>query len=90
MQIILAQHVADSGRIGTALGIGQMLTSGMRSIAPVVASSLFSISLQKHLAGDNLVFYVFMGSMLLFIRISYLIPHPPSAKKDRKAPLPLA
>ncbi|KAF8813379.1 MFS general substrate transporter [Phlegmacium glaucopus] len=75
MQVVLAQHVADSGRMGTALGIGQMLTSGMRSMSPVLVSSLFSISLQRHLAGGNLVFYILMGLTLFFVRISHFLPH---------------
>jgi hypothetical protein len=80
----MAQQVADSGRMGTALGIGQMLTSGMRSISPFLVSSLFSISLQKHLAGGNLVFYILMGLTLSFIRISHLIPHPPAVQTKGK------
>lgn len=81
MQVVLAQHVADSGRMGTAVGIGQMLTSGLRSVSPVFVSSLFSISLQKNLAGGNLVFYILMGMTLFVIRISHSLPHPPSTKQ---------
>jgi hypothetical protein len=80
----MAQQVADSGRTGTALGIGQMLTSGMRSISPFLVSSLFSISLQRHLAGGNLVFYILMGLTLLFIRISHMVPHPPASVQNKK------
>ena len=85
---MMAQQVADSERMGTALGIGQVLTSGMRSISPFLVSSLFSISLQRHLAGGNLVFYILMGSTLLHVRISHMIPHPPASvqnKKDRRS-----
>jgi len=71
----MAQHVAGSGRLGTALGIGQMLSCGMKSISPVLVSSLFSISLQRHLAGGNLVFYILIGSTLFFVRISHFLPH---------------
>jgi len=84
IQIIMATQVADSGRMGTALGIGQMLTSGMRSISPFLVSSLFSISLQKRLAGGNLVFYILMGLTLLYIRISHFIPHPPAVENKGK------
>ena len=79
----MAQQVADSGRIGTALGIGQMLTSGMRSISPFLVSSLFSISLQRHLAGGNLVFYILMVSTLLYVRISHMVPHPPASIRNK-------
>jgi len=84
IQVVMAQQVADSGRMGTALGIGQMLTSGMRSISPFLVSSLFSISLQRHLAGGNLVFYILMGMTLLFIRVSHMIPHPPASVQTKK------
>ena len=84
IQVIMAQQVVDSGRMGTALGIGQMLTSGMRSISPFLVSSLFSISLQRHLAGGNLVFYILMGTTLLYIRISHMVPHPPASVKNKK------
>jgi hypothetical protein len=82
MHVVLAQQVADSGRIGTAIGIGQMLNSGMRSISPFVVSSLFSISLQRHLAGGNLVFYILMGLTLLYVRISHMVPHPPASVQN--------
>jgi hypothetical protein len=74
MQVILAQHVSESGRIGTAIGVAQMCNAGIRSIAPALFSSFFSISLQRHLAGGNLVFYVLMGLNLLAICLSHLLP----------------
>jgi hypothetical protein len=89
IQIVMAQQVADSGRMGTALGIGQMLTSGMRSISPFVVSSLFSISLQRQLAGGNLVFYILMGLTLLYVRISHMVPHPPASVQNRNERLRL-
>ena len=44
-----------------------MSIAAIRSIAPTLVSSLFSISLQWQLAGGNLVFYVLMGLNLLAI-----------------------
>ena len=79
IHIMTAQQVADSGRLGTAIGIGQMVTSAMRSISPFLFSSLFSISLQRHLAGGNLVFYILMGLTLVYVRISHMVPHPPAS-----------
>jgi hypothetical protein len=60
--------------MGTAVGIAQMSTAAMRSIAPALVSSLFSISLQRQLAGGNMVFYLLMGLDLLAVRFSYLLP----------------
>ena len=49
IQVVMAQQVVDSGRMGVtvALGIGQMLTSGMRSISPFLVSFLFFDLLAK-------------------------------------------
>ena len=74
MQVVLAQHVSESGRIGTAISIAQMCNAAMRSIAPAIFSSFFSISLERQLAGGNLVFYVLMGLNLLAICLSHLLP----------------
>ena len=74
MEVVLAQHVSASGRIATAMSIAQMCNSAMRSIAPALFSSLFSISLQRQLAGGNLVFYVLMGLNLLAICLSHFLP----------------
>ena len=84
MQVILAQHVSNSGRMGTAIGIAQMSNAGVRSIAPALVSSLFSISLQRQLAGGDLVFYVLIGLILLATRLSYLLP-PRVISKPRQS-----
>ena len=60
--------------MGTAIGLAQMFNAAMRSIAPGVVSSLFSVSLGRQLAGGNLVFYILMGLNLLAIRLSLLLP----------------
>jgi len=76
IQVVLAQHVSDGGHMGTAIGIAQMCNAAMRSIAPAIVSSLFSISLQRQLAGGNLVFYLLMGLNLLAIRLTLFLPLP--------------
>ena len=83
MEVILAQHVSASGRVGTAMSIAQMCNSAMRSIAPALFSSLFSISLQRQLAGGNLVFYVLMGLNLLAICLSHFLPQHIISKSER-------
>jgi hypothetical protein len=85
MQVVLAQHVSESGRIGTAIGIAQMCNAGVRSIAPAFFSSLFSISLQRQLAGGNLVFYVLMGLHLLAIYLSHFLPPRIISKSEQES-----
>ena len=77
IQVSLAQHATNSGRIGTAIGIAQMSNAAVRTIAPALVSSLSSISLQRQLAGGNLVFYLLMGLNLLVIRLTLILPPPP-------------
>ena len=83
MQVVLAQHVSESGRIATAISIAQMCNSAMRSIAPALFSSFFSISLQRQLAGGNLVFYVLMGLNLLAMCLSHHIPPRVISKSEQ-------
>jgi len=83
IQVVLAQHVSESGRIGTAIGIAQMSNAAMRSIAPALVSSLFSISLQRQLAGGNLVFYLLIGLNLLTIGVSLLLPSQALSKSKQ-------
>ena len=83
IQVVLAQHATESGRIGTAIGIAQMSNAAVRTVAPALVSSLFSISLQRQLAGGNLVFYLLMGLNLLVIRLTHLLPLPPILKSSQ-------
>ena len=83
MQVVLAQHVSGSGRVGTAISIAQMCNAAMRSIAPALFSSFFSISLQRQRAGGNLVFYVLMGLTLMAICLSHLLPPRITSKSEQ-------
>ncbi|KAF4614192.1 hypothetical protein D9613_007944 [Agrocybe pediades] len=74
IQVLLVDSVPEGGRLGTANGILQMIGSGMRSIAPTFASSLFSISLQKHLAGGNMVYFILLAMTLVGVRCTWLLP----------------
>jgi len=60
--------------MGATNGLAQAVASSMRSIAPSFASSLFSVSLQKKLAGGNMVFFVLLGIALVGVRVSLSIP----------------
>ena len=69
--------------MATVNGIAQMLGSGMRSLGPTFASSLFSISLERHLAGGNMVYYVALGITLAGVRCSFLLPRRRRRTKRR-------
>ena len=76
MQVLIVESVPEGGLLGTANGFGQMLASGIRTIAPSLSSSLFSISLQMNLADGNLVYYFLFGMTLLAMRLSWLLRDP--------------
>ena len=71
--------------MGTVNGVAQMLGSGMRSLAPTFASSLFSISLQRGIAGGNMVYYILLAMTLVAVRCTTLLPQR-QTKKRRSLP----
>jgi len=81
LQVVLVENVPENGPMGTVNGIAQMLGSGMRSIAPTFASSLFSISLQRGLAGGNMVYYILLAMTFVSSRLSLMLPKHVKAKR---------
>ncbi|TFK27810.1 MFS general substrate transporter [Coprinopsis marcescibilis] len=73
MHILVVSH-APKGHLGASNGIAQMIASIMRSIAPTVATSLFSVSLERSLAGGYMVYYILLVVVVVGIRISFLLP----------------
>ncbi|KAF9048748.1 major facilitator superfamily multidrug-resistance, DHA1 sub-family [Panaeolus papilionaceus] len=80
VQVILVENTPENGGMGTVNGVGQMVASAMRSIAPTFASSLYAISLQKGYLGGNMVYYVLLGMALVGLRLSFLIPKKPKKR----------
>ena len=70
--------------IGMTNGLAQMVGSGVRSIAPTFASSLFSVSLQRNLADGNLVYYILIAITVVGIRGTGLLP-PEKVRDKRRA-----
>ena len=78
IQVIVVESVPPGGPMGTANGLAQMASSGSRTVAPTLATSLFALSLQRNLAGGNLVYYFFLGLTLVGIYgTSFLPPDKP-------------
>ncbi|KIY50327.1 MFS general substrate transporter [Fistulina hepatica ATCC 64428] len=71
-------YVVDSASgpaaLGTTNGIAQMLATGVRTFAPWIASSLFSISLEHRLAGGYLVYLVLLVPCLVQVKYNLLLP----------------
>jgi len=79
--MVLIENVPENGPLGTVNGVAQMLGSGVRSIAPTFASSLFSISLQRGLAGGNMVYYIVLAMTFVAGRFSLMLPKHVKAKR---------
>lgn len=74
IQIIVVESVPPGGPMGTANGLAQMAGSGARTIAPTLATSLFALSLQRDLAGGNLVYFICIGMTLVGIYGASYLP----------------
>ncbi|KAJ8496655.1 hypothetical protein ONZ45_g12369 [Pleurotus djamor] len=74
-QLFMAYGVTPSpAALATINGMGQMSGSIMRSIAPSFSTSLFSLSLQRNLAGGLLVYYVLLSLVVCGIYAALQLP----------------
>ncbi|KAF5384044.1 hypothetical protein D9757_006980 [Collybiopsis confluens] len=71
---LLVVSGAPPGALGATNGLAQVISSATRTLAPTVASSLFSISLETRLIGGHLVEFVMLGITLLGIHVSFALP----------------
>ncbi|KAF6759870.1 major facilitator superfamily domain-containing protein [Ephemerocybe angulata] len=76
MGILVIQVCPHKLLMGSANGVAQMATSGTRAFAPAVASSLFSISIQRNWAGGYAVYYMIMVLLVGLICGSRYLPTP--------------
>lgn len=56
--MFVSEGAPSKGALGLTNGLAQTMASTVRAIAPAAASSLFSVSLEKHFAGGTLVYWV--------------------------------
>lgn len=74
IHVLVVENIPEGVPIGMTNGLAQMVGSGIRSIAPTFASSLFSVSLQRNLAGGNLVYYILIAITVVAIHGTGLLP----------------
>ncbi|KAF8884302.1 major facilitator superfamily domain-containing protein [Mucidula mucida] len=72
--VLVVQSATNRETLGSTNGLAQMFNSGMRGFAPSIASSLFSVTLQKNLAGGFMVYIVFWILMSIGVKLSMRIP----------------
>ncbi|KAF9254764.1 MFS general substrate transporter [Marasmius fiardii PR-910] len=71
---LLTVDAASPGTLGAVNGLSQMLASGVRGLAPFVASSLFSLSLQSQICGGYFVYIVLLGVAAAGTMCAFMIP----------------
>ena len=74
IQIIIVNSAPSSAALGATNGLAQALGSSMRALAPSVASSLFSMSLESQMMGGNMVYIVLSGLALVGMSLAYQLP----------------
>lgn len=74
IHMFIVDSAPTKASLGATNGLAQMLGCAVRSVAPAMASSLFSVSLERQLAGGYLVYYILIGLALMGVRTSFLLP----------------
>lgn len=74
IQIFITESAPNRASLAGTNGLAQATASVMRCIAPSIASSLFSLSLERHLLGGNAVFFILLGIAFMGVRVSFLLP----------------
>ncbi|KAJ3571157.1 hypothetical protein NP233_g3936 [Leucocoprinus birnbaumii] len=73
-QLFIMDAAPTRNTLGAVNGLGQMMSSVTRTLAPSFASSLFSISLQKQLFGGHFVYYLLLSITIVGVYMSYQLP----------------
>ncbi|KAF8920367.1 major facilitator superfamily domain-containing protein [Mucidula mucida] len=74
IQVLIVQSAPDPAVLGTVNGLAQMLSSGLRGVAPALASSLFSMTLDRNLAGGFMVYIIMSMLALMAVGSGCMIP----------------
>ena len=72
--MLIIEETPKGAPLATVNGLAQMIESAVRALAPMLASSLFSVSLTKQLAGGYLVYLVLVIMGLVGVRLSMDLP----------------
>ncbi len=74
VHVLIVQSATSRETLGSTNGFAQMANSGTRGFAPSVASSLFSLTLQKNLGGGFGVYIVYLVLISVGLRLSFGLP----------------
>ncbi|KAJ7589846.1 major facilitator superfamily domain-containing protein [Mycena floridula] len=74
MQVLIVDSAPSKAALAVTNSLGQIVACCLRSMAPSVASSLFSVSLQYNLLGGRFVYAVILGTILVAFRVTFWLP----------------
>ena len=74
IQIIIVNSAPSRAALGATNGLAQAMASGIRALAPSVASSLFSMSLEWQIMDGNMVYIVLSGLALFGMSLASFLP----------------
>ncbi|KAK0213989.1 major facilitator superfamily multidrug-resistance, DHA1 sub-family [Armillaria fumosa] len=74
IHVLVVQSATSRAALGSTNGVTQMAGSGIRSLAPYFASSMFSISLESQIAGGFLVYIIILVLCLVSLWLGFKIP----------------
>ncbi|KAF8640289.1 hypothetical protein AX16_010184 [Volvariella volvacea WC 439] len=83
IHLFIVNSAPNKASLGTTNGLAQMMGCVVRSFSPTVSTSLFSISLQHHLAGGMMVYWVLITIALIGVRVSFFLPDRLHAPQGR-------
>ncbi|KAG5636708.1 hypothetical protein H0H81_007104 [Sphagnurus paluster] len=74
IQVIIVDSAPSRASLGATNGMAQAVGCIARSIGPSLASSLFSVTLERNSAGGNMVYIVLAGCALSGLALTFILP----------------
>jgi len=74
MQLLIVEAAGGREYVTSANSIGQMVANFSRATAPVIASSLYAVSVGKDLLGGYLVWVVQLAVLFIALRVTFMLP----------------
>ena len=81
MMLMVIENAPSKLLLGSVNGVAQMVTSGSRALAPAIASSLFSLTIQRNLLDGYAVYWIFLLLAAAVVQGSRYLPSPPSLEQ---------
>ncbi len=73
--MFIVDGAPNKAALAVTNGLGQAAGTISRTVAPIFATSLFSLSTEHDLLNGYLVFIILLGVTLAGVRVSMMLPH---------------